>query len=155
MGIGRQLPHRWMAGSAVAIFLLAGLVAAWLIDLVFDALAADPQLIPLARAPYLLTAEMIAVLGLAIAAATATVLRVFGSSGTVVASIVLLALSNAISTSSLPVPLLSSWLERLAHVLPVSVAVRALRGAADDDDGVGTASPYRAFRSSFAPPSPC
>jgi len=130
MGVGRQLPYRWQAGSAVAFSLLAGLVVAWLVDPAFDALPA----------PYLLATVIIAMLGLAIAAGTAALLQAFGSAGTFVASIVLLTLGNATSTGILPAQFLPGWLEPLTHVLPVGVAVEALRGAAYfDDDGVGTA----------------
>lgn len=130
MGIGRQLPHLWRAGSAVAFSLLAGLVVAWLVGPAFDALPA----------PYLLAAAIIALLGLAIAASTAALLQAFGSAGTFVASIVLLTLGNATSTGILPAQFLPGWLEPLTHILPVGVAVEALRGAAYfDNDGVGTA----------------
>jgi hypothetical protein len=130
MGVGRQLPHFWRAGSAVIFSLLAGLVVAWLVDPVFGALPG----------PYLLTAGVIAMLGLAIAASTAMLMRVFGAAGTFVSSIVLLTLGNATSTGILPAQFLPTWLEPLTEILPVGVAVRALRGGAYfNNDGVATA----------------
>jgi len=130
MGVGRSLPHVWRAASAVVFAVLAGLVVAWLVDTVFGALPA----------PFLLAASIIAMLGLAIAVSTATLLRVFGGAGTFVASIVLLALGNATSTGVLPAQFLPDWLEPFTHVLPVGIAVRALRGGAYfQNDGVASA----------------
>ncbi len=129
MQVGRELAPWWRAASAVTFSLAAGVVIAWLIQPVFGALPA----------PFATTTAVVALLALAISVTTAALLRVFGPAGTFVASVVLLVLGNATSTGILPAQYLPSWLEPLASILPVGVAVRALRGAAYfDDDGLVT-----------------
>ena len=106
---------------------VVGLVVAWLLEPVFGSLPA----------PFATTVVVVALLALAVGATTTALLRVFGPAGTFVAAVVLLVLGNATSTGVLPAQYLPSWLEPLASVLPVGVAVRALRGAAYfDDDGL-------------------
>jgi uncharacterized phage infection (PIP) family protein YhgE len=130
MQIGRGLPQRWRAASTAAFAIAAGLTIAGLIQPVFGALPA----------PFWSTAGVIALLALAVSATTAALLQAFGPAGTFIASVVLLVLGNATSTGILPAQYLPSWLEPLTPVLPVGVAVRALRGAAYfNDDGLLTA----------------
>ena len=129
MQVGRGLTLAWRAASTVAFSLIAGVVVAWLLQPVFGALPA----------PFVTTASVVALLALAVSATTAALLQTLGSAGTFVASVVLLVLGNATSTGILPSQYLPGWLEPLASVLPVGVAVRALRGAAYfDGDGLGS-----------------
>jgi hypothetical protein len=129
MQMGPKLPASWRAVSAAAFSVGAGLVVAWLIQPVFGALPA----------PFWVTTAIVTMLALAISVTTAMLLKVFGSSGTFVASVVLLVFGNATSTGILPAQYLPGWLEPWASILPVGVAVRALRGAAYfDDDGLAS-----------------
>ena len=124
---GAALPFRWRAVSTLAFSLIAGLGVALLVRYAFDALPA----------PYFLTAAIIGLLALAVASSTAAMLELLGPAGTPIASLVLLVFGNATSTGILPAEYLPSWLEPLTAVLPVGVAVRALRGAAYfGNDGV-------------------
>lgn len=120
MQIGSALAAGWRALSAAVFAVGIGVVVAVLIQPIFGALPA----------PFLATTALVALLALAIAATTAALLKVFGSAGTFIASVLLLVLGNATSTGILPAQFLPGWLEPLAPVLPVGVAVRALRGAA-------------------------
>ena len=127
MQFGPELALRWRAASAVTFALVVGLVVAWLLQPVFGSLPA----------PFATTTAVVALLALAVGATTAALLRVFGAAGTLVAAVVLLVFGNATSTGILPAQYLPNWLEPLASVLPVGVAVRALLGAAYfDDDGL-------------------
>ncbi len=129
MQIGAALPALWRAASAVVFSALAGLVVAWLIQPVFGSLPA----------PFFLTASMVGLLALAVGTSTAAMLKLFGPAGTFISSVVLLVFGNATSTGILPAPYLPAWLEVLTPVLPVGVAVRALRGGAYfHNDGVTT-----------------
>lgn len=127
MQMAPQLTARWRLASAVAFSVGAGLVVAWLIQPVFGALPAS----------FWTTAGVVALLALAIGTTTAALLRIFGGFGTFIASVLLLVLGNATSTGILPAQYLPGWLESLTPILPVGVAVRALRGAAYfDNDGL-------------------
>ncbi len=127
MQLGPDLALRWRAASAVIFAVVVGVVVAWLVEPVFGSLPA----------PFTTTAGVVALLALAVGATTTALLRVFGPAGTLVAAVVLLVFGNATSTGILPAQYLASWLEPLSSVLPVGVAVRALRGAAYfDDDGL-------------------
>lgn len=129
MQVGATLPALWRAVSAVAFALLAGLVVAWLLGPVFHALPA----------PFGLTFGVVGLLALAIASSTAALLKLFGPAGTLIASVLLLVFGNATSTGILPAAFLPGWLEALTPVLPVGVAVQALRGGAYfQNHGVGT-----------------
>lgn len=109
-----------VALSAVAFAVLAGVVTAVLVQPVFNALPA----------PFLLTASVVGLLALAIAATTIALLTVVGQAGTFVSAVLLLVIGNATSTGILPAEYLPGWLSWLAPVLPVGPAVRALRGGA-------------------------
>ena len=127
MQFGPELALRWRAASAVTFAVVVGLVVAWLLQPVFGSLPA----------PFATTTAVVALLALTVGATTAALLRVFGPAGTFVAAVVLLVFGNATSTGILPAQYLPNWLEPLSAVLPVGVAVRALRGAAYfDDDGL-------------------
>ncbi len=124
---GAKLALRWRAGVAVTFAVAVGLVVASLLGPGFDSLPA----------PFATTAAVVALLALAVATTTAALLRAFGPAGAFVAAVVLLVFGNASSTGVLPAQYLPGWLEPLAAVLPVGVAVRALRGAAYfDGDGL-------------------
>jgi hypothetical protein len=129
MQAGPRLPAPWRAVSAVAFAVLVSLVVAWLVGPVFDALPAS----------FLTTGTLVGLLALAVGASTAALLKLFGPVGIFLAAVVLLVFGNATSGGILPAQFLPGWLEPLTHVLPVGVAVRALRGAAYfDNDGVTT-----------------
>lgn len=125
-----HLGPRQVAGSTVIFSVLAGLVVAVLVQPVFGALPA----------PFAATAGIVALLALAIAATTTALLTVLGPGGIFVSAVLLLVVGNATSTGILPAQYLPGWLEPLAGVLPVGVAVRALRGQAYfGGDGLGPA----------------
>ena len=117
--LGPRLALKWRATSALGLAVVVGLVVAWLLEPVFGSLPA----------PFATTVVVVALLALAVGATTTALLRVFGPAGTFVAAVVLLVLGNATSTGVLPAQYLPSWLEPLASVLPVGVAVRALRSS--------------------------
>jgi len=130
MQLAATLPPRWRAASALVFSAAAGLVVAWLLQPVFGALPA----------PLFTTAVVVGLLALAVGATTTALLKVFGPAGTFLAAVALLVVGNATSTGILPGQYLPGWLEPMTAVLPVGVAVRALRGAAYfHDDGVASA----------------
>lgn len=129
MQLAPRLSGATRAGSALVFSALAGLVVAWLLQPVFGALPA----------PFLVASEVVGLLALAVGATTTALLKVFGPAGTFIAAVVLLVFGNATSTGILPAQYLPTWLEPLTEILPVGVAVRALRGAAYFyDDGLST-----------------
>ncbi len=117
---GAGLSWRWRLASILGFSVLAGLVVAWLLGPVFDALPAR----------FLSTACIVGLLALAIGATTTALLRLIGPAGVFVSALLLLVVGNATSTGILPAQYLPAWLEPLAAILPVGVAVRALRGEA-------------------------
>ena len=122
-----RLVLRWRLVSVALFAVLTGLLAAWLATGVLDALPA----------PFWPTAGLVSLLALATAAGAALLLRVLGSAGSWVASVLLLVVGNAAIGGTTPVQYLPEWLRVLAGVLPEGVAVRALRGLAYlQDDGV-------------------
>lgn len=129
MQLAARLPFLWRAASALVFSALAGLVVAWLLQPVFGALPA----------PFTTTAGVVGLLALAVGGITTALLKVFGPAGTFIAAVALLVLGNATSTGILPAQYLPGWLEAMTGILPVGVAVRALRGAAYFlDDGVAS-----------------
>lgn len=108
---------------------IAGLVVAWLLQPVFGALPA----------PFATTAVVVGLLALAVGGTTTALLKVSGPAGTFAAAVALLVFGNATSTGILPAQYLPDWLEPMTGILPVGVAVRALRGAAYfHNDGVAS-----------------
>jgi ABC-type multidrug transport system permease subunit len=73
-------------------------------------------------------ALVVALMGAAVGGTTMVLLRLFGSAGVSLASILLLILGNASSGGVLPAAYLPSWLHPLSEVLPVGVGVRAMQG---------------------------
>lgn len=125
--LAARLSPRWRTTSALTFSVLAGLVIAWLLQPVFGALPA----------PFATTAAVVGLLALAVAGTTTALLKVLGPAGTFVAAVALLVFGNATSTGILPAQYLPGWLEPMTGILPVGVAVRALRGAAYfHNDGV-------------------
>lgn len=120
MQLAPKLPFLWRAASVLVFCALAGLVVAWLLQPVFGALPA----------PLPTTALLVGLLALAVAGTTMALLQVFGPAGTFIAAVTLLVFGNTTSTGILPAQYLPGWLEPLTGILPVGVAVRALRGAA-------------------------
>lgn len=120
MQLAANLPSLWRTGSALIFAALAGLVVAWLLQPVFGALPA----------PLFTTAAVVGLLALAVGGTTTALLKMFGPAGTFIAAVALLVFGNATSTGILPAQYLPGWLEPMTAILPVGVAVRALRGAA-------------------------
>jgi ABC-type uncharacterized transport system permease subunit len=64
-------------------------------------------------------------------------LRLFGSAGVSLASILLLILGNSSSGGIMPAAYLPAWLRPLSEILPVGVGVRAMQGLDRfQDDGL-------------------
>ncbi|WP_156036252.1 ABC transporter permease [Blastococcus sp. URHD0036] len=118
--VAPQLRLRLRLASAVLFAGVAGLVAASLSVVAFDAVPAG----------FWTVGGLVALLALACGAASALALRLLGAVGTFVATAVLLTVGAATSTGSFPAEYLPGWLAPLADVLPPGVAVQALRGTA-------------------------
>ncbi len=73
-------------------------------------------------------ALVITLMAAAVAGAAMTIIRLLGPAGTMPSAVLLLILGNASGGGTLPPAFLPAWLEPLAHVLPVGVGLRALRG---------------------------
>lgn len=78
--------------------------------------------------PFLPLAVVVALMGAAVGGATMVLLRLFGSAGVSLASMLLLILGNASSGGVLPAAYLPTWLHPLSEILPVGVGVRAMQG---------------------------
>ncbi|WP_405923818.1 ABC transporter permease [Streptomyces sp. NBC_00035] len=87
--------------------------------------------------PFLPLAVVVALMGAAVAATTMVLLRLFGSAGVSLASILLLILGNSSSGGIMPAAYLPAWLRPLSEILPVGVGVRAMQGLSRfQDDGL-------------------
>ncbi|MEU3186309.1 ABC transporter permease [Streptomyces sp. NPDC006923] len=91
-------------------------------------------------APFLGVAGLVALVALAVGAATMTLVRTFGVVGSSSAAVLFMTLGNATSGGSLPAYFLPGWLHPFSFVLPVGVGVRAVNGLAFfHGDGVARA----------------
>ncbi|MFF8027439.1 ABC transporter permease [Streptomyces sp. NPDC007896] len=123
-----RLQYRWRMAS-LALFGVAGgvLVAVIAGSTGFGALPG----------PFLPLALVVALMGAAVGATTMVLLRLFGSAGVSLASILLLILGNSSSGGIMPAAYLPAWLRPLSEILPVGVGVRAMQGLSRfQDDGL-------------------
>ncbi|MFG2957620.1 ABC transporter permease [Streptomyces sp. NPDC048291] len=126
-----RLQYRWRMAS-LAMF---GLVGGVLVGVIagstgFGALPG----------PFFQLALVIALMGAAVGGTTMVLLRLFGSAGVSIASILLLILGNSSSGGIMPAAYLPGWLRPLSEILPVGVGVRAMQGLSRfQDDGLSRA----------------
>lgn len=122
------LPYRWRMTSLALFGAVGGvLVAAIAGSAGFGALPG----------PFLPMALVVALMGVAVGATTMALLRLFGSAGVSIASILLLILGNSSSGGTMPPAFLPAWLRPLSEILPVGVGVRAIQGISRfQDDGL-------------------
>jgi hypothetical protein len=123
-----RLQYRWRMAS-LALFGVAGgvLVAVIAGSTGFGALPG----------PFLTLALVVALMGAAVGGTTMVLLRLFGSAGVSLASILLLILGNSSSGGIMPAAYLPAWLRPLSEILPVGVGVRAMQGLSRfQDDGL-------------------
>lgn len=87
--------------------------------------------------PFLPLVVVISLMGAAVGATTMVLLRLFGSAGVSLASILMLILGNSSSGGIMPAAYLPAWLRPLSEILPVGVGVRAMQGLSRfEDDGL-------------------
>ncbi|MGW6401284.1 ABC transporter permease [Streptomyces sp. NPDC055134] len=123
-----RLQYRWRMAS-LALF---GVVGGVLITAIAG--SAGFGALP---GPFLPLALVIALTGAAVAATTMVLLRLFGSAGVSMASILMLILGNSSSGGIMPASYLPAWLRPLSDILPVGVGVRAMQGLSRfQDDGL-------------------
>ncbi|MFD7893746.1 ABC transporter permease [Streptomyces sp. NPDC059568] len=85
-------------------------------------------------------AGLVALVALAVGAATMLLVRTLGVVGSSAAAVLFMTLGNATSGGSLPAYFLPGWLHPFSSALPVGVGVRAVNGLAFfDGDGVARA----------------
>lgn len=83
---------------------------------------------------------VISLMGAAVAATTMVLLRLFGSAGVTLASILMLILGNSSGGGIMPAAYLPGWLRPLSEILPVGVGVRAMQGLSRfQNDGLSRA----------------
>ncbi|MEU9288918.1 ABC transporter permease [Streptomyces sp. NPDC048275] len=76
-------------------------------------------------------------MGAAVGGTTMVLLRLCGSAGVSLASILLLILGNSSSGGIMPAAYLPDWLRPLSEILPVGVGVRAMQGLSRfENDGL-------------------
>ncbi|MFF1682340.1 ABC transporter permease [Streptomyces sp. NPDC058256] len=123
-----RLQYRWRMASLALFGVVGGvLVTAIAGSVGFGALPG----------PFLPLAVVVALMGAAVAATTMVLLRLFGSAGVSLASILLLILGNSSSGGIMPAAYLPAWLRPLSEILPVGVGVRAMQGLSRfQDDGL-------------------
>ncbi|MEW1722894.1 ABC transporter permease [Streptomyces sp. NPDC093109] len=126
-----RLEYRWRMASLALFGVVGGvLVTAIAGNAGFNALPG----------PFLPLAAVVALMGAAVAATTMVLLRLFGSAGVSLASILLLILGNSSSGGIMPPAYLPGWLRPLSEILPVGVGVRAMQGLSRfQDDGLARA----------------
>ncbi|MGW1727631.1 ABC transporter permease [Streptomyces sp. NPDC002306] len=129
--IAPRLQYRWRMASLALFGLIGGLVVTTIAGSAgFGALPG----------PFLPLAVVVALMGAAVAATTMVLLRLFGSAGVSLASILLLILGNSSSGGIMPAAFLPGWLRPLSEILPVGVGVRAMQGLSRfQDDGLSRA----------------
>lgn len=123
-----RLQYRWRMASLALFGIVGGLVVATIAGSTgFGALPG----------PFLPLVVVIALMGAAVGATTMVLLRLFGSAGVSLASILLLILGNSSSGGIMPAAYLPGWLRPLSEILPVGVGVRAMQGLSRfQDDGL-------------------
>lgn len=126
-----RLQYRWRMASLGLFGIVGGiLVTAIAGSAGFDALPGA----------FLPLAVVVALMGAAVGATTMVLLRLFGSAGVSLASILLLILGNSSSGGIMPAAYLPAWLRPLSEILPVGVGVRAMQGLSRfQDDGLSRA----------------
>ncbi|MFJ5521301.1 hypothetical protein ACIQB4_30220 [Streptomyces griseoluteus] len=114
-----RLQYRWRMASLAPFGAVGGIVVATIAGSTgFGALPGP--LLPLA---------LVAVpTGAAVGGTTMVLLRLSGSAGVSLASILLLILGNSSSGGIMPAAYLPGWLRPLSEILPVGTAVRAMQG---------------------------
>ncbi|WP_198145374.1 ABC transporter permease [Frankia sp. EAN1pec] len=129
--VAPRLQYRWRMASLALFGVVGGvLVAAIAGSAGFGALPG----------PFLPLAIIVALMGAAVGATTMVLLRLFGSAGVSLASILLLILGNASSGGIMPPAYLPAWLRPLSEILPVGVGVRAMQGLSRfQNDGLSRA----------------
>ncbi|MGW7046132.1 ABC transporter permease [Streptomyces avermitilis] len=129
--VAPRLQYRWRMASLALFGVVGGvLIAAIAGSTGFGALPG----------PFLPLVVVIALMGAAVGATTMVLLRLFGSAGVSLASILLLILGNSSSGGIMPAAYLPPWLRPLSEILPVGVGVRAMQGLSGfQDDGLSRA----------------
>ncbi|WP_018546936.1 ABC transporter permease [Streptomyces sp. LaPpAH-108] len=123
-----RLPYRWRMASLALFGAVGGILV--------TAIAGDPGFGAL-PGPFPLLALVVALMGVAVGATTMALLRLFGSAGVSIASVLLLILGNSTSGGTMPPAYLPAWLSPLSQILPVGVGVRAIQGLSRfHDDGL-------------------
>ncbi|MFD3590779.1 ABC transporter permease [Streptomyces sp. NPDC058683] len=123
-----RLQYRWRMASLALFGVVGGFVVALIAGSTgFGALPG----------PFLPLVVVISLMGAAVGATTMVLLRLFGSAGVSLASILMLILGNSSSGGILPAAYLPAWLRPLSEILPVGVGVRAMQGLSRfQDDGL-------------------
>ncbi|MFJ2814050.1 ABC transporter permease [Streptomyces sp. NPDC087294] len=126
-----RLQYRWRMASLALFGTVGGLLVTTIAGSVgFGALPG----------PFLPLAAVVALMGAAVGATTMVLLRIFGSAGVSLASILMLILGNSSSGGIMPAAYLPGWLRPLSDILPVGIGVRAMQGLSRfQDDGLGRA----------------
>jgi hypothetical protein len=117
--VAPRLQYRWRMASLAAFGVVGGLLV--------TAIAGSAGFGAL-PGPFLPLAVVVALMGAAVGATTMVLLRLFGSAGVSLASILLLILGNSSSGGIMPAAYLPAWLRPLSEILPVGVGVRAMQG---------------------------
>jgi hypothetical protein len=116
-----RLEFRWRMVSVACFGLLGGLIVALLSGSTgFGAV----------HAPSVGITAIGAMMAAAAGLATMVFVRLVGSVGLSLASVVLLTLGNSTSGGTMPAQYLPGWLRPLSEILPVGVGVRAIQGTA-------------------------
>jgi hypothetical protein len=114
-----RLQYRWRMASLATFGIVGGLLIALIAGSTgFGALPGS----------FLPLVAVIALMGAAVGGTTMVLLRLFGSAGVSLASILLLILGNSSSGGIMPAAYLPGWLRPLSEILPVGVGVRAMQG---------------------------
>ncbi|MFJ8059775.1 ABC transporter permease [Streptomyces sp. NPDC096142] len=126
-----RLQYRWRMASLALFGIVGGLLIATIAGSTgFGALPG----------PFLPLVAVVSLMGAAVAATTMVLLRLFGSAGVTLASILMLILGNSTSGGIMPSAYLPDWLRPLSGILPVGVGVRAMQGLSRfQDDGLARA----------------
>ncbi|MEV8538422.1 ABC transporter permease [Streptomyces sp. NPDC051572] len=126
-----RLQYRWRMSSLALFGVVGGLLIATIAGSTgFGALPGS----------FLPLVVVISLMGAAVAATTMVLLRLFGSAGVTLASILMLILGNSSSGGIMPAAYLPGWLRPLSEILPVGVGVRAMQGLSRfQNDGLSRA----------------
>ncbi|MFD4787266.1 ABC transporter permease [Streptomyces sp. NPDC058459] len=117
--VAPQLQYRWRMASLALFGAVGGVLVTTIAGSTgFGALPG----------PFLPLALVAALTGAAVGGTTMVLLRLFGSAGVSLASILLLILGNSSSGGIMPAAYLPGWLRPLSEILPVGIGVRAMQG---------------------------